>query len=341
MHYISSTNFTRFLENLTNAYEVYVPVKKGDQRFYKKYAAGLEDIVVGEVRTAEPLKAFLSRAREVVAEDYKPDVPQPHAKPACIVGVKACDLKSLKIQDHVFKDSDIEDPFYQRLRESNLIISADCTSTIDTCFCLALGIQPYPQESFDINLSKVNDGFLVEEGSAKGTELIKDAAVLFEPVSDEYIKERAEQRARVSQDVEENIERHNVPHQDAFDCVVQNNFASDIWKEEAATCVECGACNVICPTCHCFLLYDQKNEENLKRLRIWDSCMVKDFARVAGGANPRARLWMRLRNRFEKKFDFFPKITNIYACTGCGRCISACPGKIDIRKVLKRLVSGV
>ena len=66
--------------------------------------------------------------------------------------------------------------------------------------------------------------------------------------------------------------------------------------------------------------------------------MIKDFAKVAGNANPRGKLSQRLRNRFEKKFDFFPKVANVYACTGCGRCISACPAKIDIRKVLGKLV---
>jgi len=111
-----------------------------------------------------------------------------------------------------------------------------------------------------------------------------------------------------------------------------------MWEEEAKACVECGACTLICPTCHCFLLYDQKDEARMARLRVWDSCMFKGYARVAGGANPRPKLWMRLRNRFDKKFDYFPKVADFYACTGCGRCISACPAKIDIRKVLKRLV---
>ena len=69
--------------------------------------------------------------------------------------------------------------------------------------------------------------------------------------------------------------------------------------------------------------------------------MLKGFARVAGGGNPRPQLWMRLRNRFEKKFDFFPQVADTYACTGCGRCISACPAQIDIRNVLKRLVDNV
>ena len=85
-------------------------------------------------------------------------------------------------------------------------------------------------------------------------------------------------------------------------------------------------------------LVHQKDEKRMARFRIWDSCMIKDYARVAGDANPRGKLYMRLRNRFEKKFEFFPEVADVYACTGCGRCVSACPAKIDIRKVLKELV---
>ena len=77
------------------------------------------------------------------------------------------------------------------------------------------------------------------------------------------------------------------------------------------------------------------------RGRNWDACLYKTFARVAGGANPRKHLYERLRNRFDKKFAFFPEVLDYFACTGCGRCIDACPGNIDLREVLKGLVSGV
>ena len=86
------------------------------------------------------------------------------------------------------------------------------------------------------------------------------------------------------------------------------------------------------------MLTDEKEEDKVVRYRQWDSCMLKDYAGVAGGGNPRPQLWMRLRNRFEKKFDFFPQVAGLQACTGCGRCITACPANIDIRRVLKRLV---
>jgi len=338
MHYISSNNFAKLLENLKKDYNVYVPVKKDDQFFYKKYIDFTDDIVIGEVRAFEPLKSFFFRAREIVAENFNSDIPQKIQKPYCIVGVKACDLKGLQIQDYVFENHDYQDPFYIDMRKNNLIISADCTSTIDTCFCLALNVKPYPLENFDINLSVVGEDFVVEVGSQKGKFLIEKYSSLFEEVKKEFISQRDKQRKKVINGVEENIKQNDIPHQDSFKNIIERGYESNIWADEASNCVECGACNTICPTCHCFLLYDQKSENKMARLRIWDSCMIKDFAQVAGGANPRPELWMRLRNRFEKKFDFFPKIADIYACTGCGRCISACPAKIDIRKILNGLV---
>lgn len=352
MWYISNDNFLKLMETIKNEYEIFVPVRRGNHRFYKKYSSSLklygteeslseDTIVIGEVRAFEPLKAFFSHARERVAEGFTADLPHSDKKPYCIVGVKACDLKGFRVMDFVFKDHDFEDPFYTRGRENNLIISADCTCAIDTCFCLALDLKPHPQVDFDMNLSQVSGGFVVTAGSQKGETLIERESSLFEEAKEKLTSEMEEQRLRVIEEVKKNIKENSIPQQDRFKTIIQKNYDSPIWSEEAKTCVECGACNTICPTCHCFLLYDQSDKKKMQRLRVWDSCMIKDFAKVAAGVNPRPLLWMRLRNRFEKKFDFFPQVADVYACTGCGRCISACPAKIDIRKVLQRLVKDV
>jgi len=84
-------------------------------------------------------------------------------------------------------------------------------------------------------------------------------------------------------------------------------------------------------------MVDQKRVDGFERLRMWDSCLLMSFARVAGGANPRKLLAQRMRNRFDKKFNFFQDTIGRFGCTGCGRCIEACPGKIDIREVLSKL----
>ncbi len=339
--YLSNADFDRFLEVLSLSYQVYVPVQKDKQRFYKKFTPQ-EPVAVGEVRTFEPLKAFFTRARELVAHNFDKAVPHPKQKPIAIVGAKACDLKGFKIQDYVFSGrhgQDTADPLYVANRRDNLIISADCTCALETCFCLALGLMPHPEEGFDINLSPVENGFLLESASEKGQSLIEKNLSLFTQARNEHFSQRESVRTKTAAQVTENLKVHEVPHQDRFEGIIKRNFESEIWKEEAKTCVECGACTIICPTCHCFLLYDQKNQTDMARLRVWDSCMIKDYARVAGGGNPRSQLWKRLRNRFDKKFDFFPKVAQVYACTGCGRCITACPAKIDIRRVLRKLVN--
>lgn len=177
MKYISNTNLIKLLEVLKEDYDVYVPVKKGEQRFYKKYEDNCRNLAIGEVRVFEPLKAFFLHSRQKVAVGFNPEVPRTSAKPPAIFGVKACDLKGFKVQDHVFKNHDFEDPFYVKARNENLIISADCTCAIETCFCLALGIKPYPQEDFDINLSQIKGGYLVKVHSDKGKRFLKQMKI--------------------------------------------------------------------------------------------------------------------------------------------------------------------
>jgi ferredoxin len=337
MYAITRGNLFGLLDALRKDYEIFVPVRRGQFLFFKHYNGAREDIVIGEVRTADPLKTFFFPARDRVADGFDDRVPQSRTKPLCIVGAKACDLRGFLILDPVFKDEPVQDPAYVRQRDEALILSADCTCAIDTCFCLTYDDGPYPRAHFDLNLAEVSGSFVVEVGSPRGEALMSKHAALFVEAKPEVTAQRDRQRASVAEQVQRNISQHNIPHQQQFSGMVQRNYSSPLWSEEAQTCVECGACNTICPTCHCFLLCDQGHSERMARFRLWDSCMLKDFAKVAGGANPRPHLWMRLRNRYEKKFDFFPQVAGEYACTGCGRCITACPAKIDIRRILGNL----
>ena len=350
--FILAKELHKFLVDLEKEFHVYVPLRKGDTQYYREFTREIEAgeesptgimiprFDVGGVRSVEPIKSFFFHARKQVSENYDDRLLGEEEKPVCLVGAKACDLKGLNILDSVFSEGDYKDPYYTRERERTLIISTDCTHALDVCFCLSLHGKPYPEDGFDLNLSDIGDGYVVEAGSDRGWDII-EKSTLFSPAQKEHKIKRENQRSAVSEKVHSNIIEHSIPDWDNLGGVIRKNFRSGLWEEEALTCVECGACNTICPTCHCFLLYDQLSEDRLGRFRIWDSCLIKDFASVAGGANPRAKLWMRLRNRFEKKFDFFPETGGNFACTGCGRCILACPGKIDIRKVLRRNVENV
>jgi len=336
MLFIKRVNLDQLLKSLTGEYSVYVPRSMGDGTGYSLLGESDTNYEIGEIRSFDPLKSFYFLGREKVAEDFKSDIIRDD-KPPCIVGAKACDLKGFKILDFVFIDDEYGDPTYMKAREKGLIISADCTGSGETCFCTAVDINPWPESDFDLNLSPVEDGFTVTIGSDKGSDLIDRNKGLFTEATEAQAEETNQNRSTVKSDVEKSAKELRIPVPDRLRRVIKKKYESNIWKDASEDCVECGACNTICPTCHCFLLYDQKSDGNLARFRIWDSCMIKDFARVAGGENPRDRLWMRLRNRFDKKFDYFPEVLKEIGCTGCGRCIAACPGKIDIREVLARL----
>lgn len=336
-YFINRPNLDRLARSLSKTYRVYVPVKEGENRYYKKVGdKGLEGACIGEIRPVQSIKSFFFPARTKVSEYFSEKVSDKKSRPVAIIGAKACDLASLKVMDYVYMQDSFKDPFYVARRQEGLIISSDCTTFGETCFCVSLGQLPYPTEDFDINLSEVGSGYVVEVGSDKGQKLTKDYSKLFQ-AADLYIDKKDVARKKLKSELEAHVKAKAIPSKELIQELFKKSFDSELWDETAKTCVECGACNVICPTCHCFVLKDQKAEQGFERLRMWDSCLLMSFARVAGGANPRKLLAQRLRNRFDKKFNFFPDVIGKFGCTGCGRCTEACAGKIDIREVLSKL----
>ena len=294
--------------------------------------------VLGEDRPVEPLKSLLFRPRESLGSVGGASG-EASVSPQAVIGIKNCDLSALRIHDHVFLDTDPADPSYAAAREQTVLISCDCTDCRDVCFCTAVGEQPYPKEGFDINISPIARGYVIETGGERGESLASAASQCLAQADASAIEERANQRAAMAQRVAGQSAGHGLSPEMDYRKAVAATEESRIWEEFAEDCVECGACNFVCCTCHCFLLMDGRaTDESPARVKQWDSCLYANFARVAGGANPRGHRAERLYNRFDKKFNFFPQVLDRYACDGCGRCAEACTGAIDIRKVLKKTV---
>jgi hypothetical protein len=293
---------------------------------------------LGAFRPVEPLKSLVFPPREFLGALGGGGGPVVIPE-RIVIGVKNCDLSALRIHDYVFLKTEPVDPQYAALREKTVLVSCDCTDARASCFCPAVKEQPYAKEGFDINLSPVSDGYLVEAGTPRGEELLKEAGAFLEKADKALIEERDRNREAMTRKVCEQTEAMGLKCDSDLRKAVHDTNEHKLWEEFAADCVECGACNFCCCTCHCFLLADGlSGDRKPSRVKEWDSCLYRNFARVAGGANPRGHRAERLYNRFEKKFDFFPEVLGAYACDGCGRCAEACTGKIDIREVLKRAV---
>ncbi len=331
------TQLKDLLDAVASEMDLYVPERTGQHYVYARYdPAAATPLELNNIRVCTPVKEFLFPLRELAAVFPGPEPVEPRqVKPFAVCGLKQCDLRSIEILDRVFLEEEFEDPFYVARRQQMLIISSDCFEPGRSCFCDVLGGRPFAESGFDLNVSQVKDGFIVEVGSDKGRQFVERHSRLFLDVPAEALRQRDEAGALTQRQLEQNNAEFKLdaPVKE----VVESGHDSDVFDEEAKTCVECQACTRVCPTCHCFYLYDTKQEDYFSKMKMWDSCMRLAYAEVAGGANPRKILGDRLRHRLMHKFVYFLDRYGLDMCVGCGRCVDAEAGGVDIRVVLKRL----
>ena len=341
--YVSTEEGLAHLLGAVQADEVYAAVRRERGPEYCNLRARPEaEPALREPRPSASPKAFLQPATERVAVYSATGVDAERSCPACgrraLVGLRACDLVAIEYLDKVFRGGDVADPFYEARRTSELLISVDCVAVHENCFCTAVGGRPFAESGFDLNITPLEEGYLVEVGSERGQEVIDRAGDAVREATDEDLRRRDARREASLEQLRQQTGDWRVS-----DRIQEALLAKDeakAWGEEAAKCVECAACTFICPTCHCFYLYDQVGGgEEFERVRTWDSCILGDYHRMAGPAgakpSPRPGLRTRFANRMLHKYAFSPMQYGLLGCTGCGRCIEACYGQIDIRDVLR------
>ncbi|MFG0252228.1 MAG: 4Fe-4S dicluster domain-containing protein [Phycisphaerales bacterium JB038] len=257
-----------------------------------------------------------------------------------VVNLRACDLRALEYLDRVLLSGACRDSVYSQRRERITVISSDCVECSPACFCTLLGNHPYATGGFDLNLTPLEDGFVVEAGSERGERILGATG------GEAATPEKLDARERLRQEMTERVRTEN----DGFALSLGNGFQAALpeandcaWDALADRCVECAACTNICPSCHCFYLYDQiLRPDHFERVRTWDSCLLGTYHRMAGGPNvkgsPRPSLGRRLANRVLHKFAYSPQQYDMIGCVGCGRCTEACLGGIDIRDILEELL---
>lgn len=326
--------------------DVYVPRRR--EKGLRYSLAGQcpeEEVLWGEIRPVDPLKVFFFDPRrrvaaypsvwsEIVSGGETPEHPR------VIAGVKRCDLQALDALDRVFLEGDFIDPFYKAARDNTLIVTSDCSDPGPSCSCVLMGLSPFCEEGFDLNVSEVAEGLIVEAGSERGRKLVETATVGTQEVAPSHLEERHERRDQVHDAVRTRLA--DLQPEEPYEELVKHAADSPVWEECAERCVGCAACTQICPTCHCFYLHEQAQEKarvegRYEIIRTWDSCQYPAFARVAGGANPRKSVRERFLHRYTDKFVDFKEAYGVFGCTGCGRCVDVCMGKIDMREVLYKL----
>ncbi|KPJ59683.1 MAG: hypothetical protein AMJ46_10040 [Latescibacteria bacterium DG_63] len=248
-----------------------------------------------------------------------------------IFGLHPCDIHGLLILDKLFT-REYPDPYWLTRREKSIVIGHSCVPD-DKCFCLSTRTHVV-EEGYDLFFTDLGDFYLVWIGSSKGDDLIRMAPDLFE--------ENVEIR-----DIESFIEwqkwRENqfTLHIDftALPDIMELKYNDPVWEEIALSCLSCGSCSMVCPTCNCYNVSDcfyMHNDEG-ERTRCWDSCMLKEYSLVAGGHNFREKRSDRLKLWYTHKLQAFISAFGKFSCVGCGRCIETCPVDINVKTVSQAL----
>jgi len=242
-----------------------------------------------------------------------------------IFGLRSCDARGIAAMDAAFIEELPTDVNYASRRSQSVLIGLACSEIGDTCFCTDTGGAPDDPTGMDIMLTKMEMGYQVKVITPTGMDIVKNEWGM------------------------NNCEIYDIHFQCPTPSPISQNskiwppqFNSEYWDEIGERCLSCRICAYVCPTCRCFDVRDEVLETGIgwnifERIRCWDSCTGELYRSISGGHNPRSRKGERIRNRFFCKFFYFPEQFGSSACTGCGRCIDACPVNIDITEVMAHI----
>jgi len=271
--------------------------------------------------------AEITGSRSAISPDE--DAPPRYA----FIGVRACDLAAIAIQDRVFLAQAHVDRAYEARRAGVFIIAVHCTRPGSTCFCASTGTGPRATAGYDVALTEVcREGrhyFLVEGGSLRGEEILAEL-----PIRDASPGEREAGETAVAGAVDLMGRRVDLA---GLKDLLYRSYEHPRWDEVAARCLACANCTMVCPTCFCTAAEERTDlDGHAEHWRRWDSCFTGSFSYIHGGSI-RASVKSRYRQWLVHKFAAWIDQFGTTGCVGCGRCITWCPAAIDITEEVRAI----
>ena len=342
MNFLSKNNQELFFHRIAQTTTLYCPARQYAANTaeyvlnFDKWRAGLK-VELWEKLTVVSPKGYFFRHHESlytasVSSDIEVMPENTPQEPFVLFGVRACDLRGIELLDGVFLQEPV-DSFYKARRDAATIVTISCCKNEKACFCATFDIDQN-NPGGDVQLSPVmrgsgNDGdnscdlvsghiwnTLTEKGEML-TEQIQDLLDTFDADKENSFTEQT---------------KYTLPPQGDLLRI----FNSTEWENLYKTCIACGTCTFVCPTCQCYDITDFNTGNTVKCHRAWDSCMNEDFTKMAHG-NPRKTHKERFRQRFMHKLIYHMESGDKYGCVGCGRCTIKCPVNLSILKIMKAL----
>ncbi len=336
---IKAENLNRLFEALSSDMSVYLPVDRNDGRAeFKKWTDGtVWSNALNTERSAkdfffpqsEDLMRFKTEGKSIEVVDIRDE-----NEDFVVFGVRACDLASFDILDRVFLTEPV-DSFYKNRREHAVTVAVACTRPSETCFCTAFCIDATAPKG-DVTAWRESDALYLEANTEKGEALLSRLTEIAEACDNTAVEAQKEKTKRIL----DRLPLGGLSTEAFGGGKTMEFFNSPLWENLSESCLGCGTCTFVCPTCQCYDIKEFNTGREVIRYRCWDSCMYSDFTKMAHGNNRLTQL-ERFRQRFMHKLVYFPENNDgIFGCVGCGRCLSKCPISMNIVKVMKTLGGG-
>ena len=260
------------------------------------------------------------------ATGFRIDAEDDETPKYAFLGMRACELAAIAVQDRVFMSGAYVDPHYAARRERACLIAVNCGQASATCFCRSMNTGPRATSGYDLCLTEVLDGarhyFVVETGTALGEELLAEVPYSEATGGD---LEAADRACAGATEQMRSLDTDNIA------TLMTSNAEHPRWDDVANRCLTCGNCTSVCPTCFCTTVEDVTDlaGDRAERVRRWDSCFTVDFSYLAGGSirkSPKSRYRQWMTHKLATWYEQF----GTSGCVGCGRCITWCPAAIDI-----------
>ncbi len=252
------------------------------------------------------------------------------------IGVRACELAAMAIQDRVFIEGQYTNPDYRARRENAFIVAVNCGEAGGTCFCVSMETGPRAKSGFDLSLTEiVLDGervYLAETGSDDGRAVL--AAIPSRSAGPGDLAAADAAVANAAAGMGRTLNTNGIRD------LLLANLEHPRWDDVAARCLSCANCTMVCPTCFCTTTEDSSDFSgaSAERSERWDSCFTMDFSYIHGGsvrASPKSRYRQWMTHKLATWWDQF----DTSGCVGCGRCITWCPVGIDITEEARAIRS--
>lgn len=289
----------------------------------------------------QAIKPLLFRPKEMLWQASRDDhgqlqfIPvQEMSPPKAVLGIRACDLAALDLQDRHFLQGQYPDPYYQQQRQNLLLIAVNCARSADTCFCASTGDGPDLQQGFDIGLHELDEGFIVESASDTGDAIvsaIQTSLGLLQAGAGQLQQAKAQVQAAAQ------AQSRQLPDPAQLSGLDINHPQ---WQQLASECLSCGNCTSVCPSCFCHdeREFPQMSGDSVRQYRQWSSCFTAEHSYMHG-ITIREDTQLRYRQWFTHKLQAWHQQYGRSGCVGCGRCISWCPVGIDITEQARLLAT--